>query len=103
MSEIRLSGNPILEEAGEVGGRLTCIARMGSLHILNGSKVREQERQDAEIKYLMEIEAAKKEKGDEELALHPRYCRLFEMYGTLATSKAPAKESTLVRRHPFET
>jgi hypothetical protein len=54
LAELRLSGNPVLDEA-PAGGRYEAVARLSCcprLALLNGAAVRQRERRDSELRYV---------------------------------------------------
>ena len=52
VAEVRLTGNPVTESAAT---RHEIVARSGLLSQLNGSLIADQERKDAEIRYLRRV------------------------------------------------
>lgn len=52
LAEVRLTGNPVTESATT---RHEIVARVGRLSCLNGSLIADQERKDAEIRYLRRV------------------------------------------------
>jgi hypothetical protein len=60
MAEVRLTGNPVTESAAT---RHEIVARVGRLSQLNGSLIADQERKDAEIRYLRRVLSLVKNAG----------------------------------------
>lgn len=106
LAEVRLTGNPVTAEAAT---RHEIVARVGRLSQLNGSLIADQERKDAEIRYLRRVlglvksesagntggaleetknvaEARAPQTGSEAVAAaHPRLQALLGSYGELST------------------
>jgi hypothetical protein len=107
LAEVRLTGNPVTESAAT---RHEIVARVGRLSQLNGSLIADQERKDAEIRYLRRVlglvksaegaaalgeaegaaaAARAPQRGTEAVqAMHPRLRALVDSYGELATHAA---------------
>ena len=101
LSEVRLSGNPVTSSAAT---RHEIVARVAKLSQLNGSLIADQERKDAEIRYLRRVlglvktaagptdggaaepETRAPQRGSEAVrAIHPRLEALLGSYGELST------------------
>ena len=103
VSEVRLTGNPVTASAAT---RHEIVARVGRLSQLNGSLIADQERKDAEIRYLRRVlglvktaegasgegagaaegETRAPQTGSEAVAAsHPRLQALLGSYGELST------------------
>ena len=107
LAEVRLTGNPVTESAAT---RHEIVARVGRLSQLNGSLIADQERKDAEIRYLRRVlglvksaegaaaggeaegaaaAARAPQRGTEAVqAMHPRLRALVDSYGELSTHAA---------------
>lgn len=114
LTEVRVSGNPVVESAAT---RHEIVARVSRLTQLNGSRIADQERKDAEIRYLRRVLGlvktavggdAEGERNDDTgtntqsrttpqtgsqavAALHPRMAALLGSYGALSVSAQKAK------------
>lgn len=107
VAEVRLTGNPVTESAAT---RHEIVARVARLSQLNGSLIADQERKDAEIRYLRRVlglvksaegaegaaggeaegaAARAPQRGTEAVqAMHPRLKALVDSYGELSTHAA---------------
>lgn len=106
IAEVRLTGNPVTESAAT---RHEIVARVARLSQLNGSLIADQERKDAEIRYLRRVlglvksaegaaaaggeaegaAARAPQRGTEAVqAMHPRLKALVDSYGELSTHAA---------------
>ena len=106
VAEVRLTGNPVTESAAT---RHEIDARVARLSQLNGSLIADQERKDAEIRYLRRVlglvkgaegaaaaggeaegaAARAPQRGTEAVqAMHPRLKALVDSYGELSTHAA---------------
>ncbi|EEH60216.1 uncharacterized protein MICPUCDRAFT_12662 [Micromonas pusilla CCMP1545] len=81
LSEVRLSGNPVTSSAAT---RHEIVARVAKLSQLNGSLIADQERKDAEIRYLRRVLGLVKTAAAVR-AIHPRLEALLGSYGELST------------------
>ena len=100
LAEVRLTGNPVTASAAT---RHEIVARVSRLSQLNGSLIADQERKDAEIRYLRRVLGLVKTACDETpappggrlqtgseavAANHPRLSALIGSYGELSVSAA---------------
>ncbi|KAI8467428.1 MAG: hypothetical protein J3K34DRAFT_523747 [Monoraphidium minutum] len=85
LRELRLSGNPLVDDA-KGGGRFEIVARVGGLVLLNGADVKPRERRDCELRYLHAVAAEEAEAGADAAARavvaarHPRVSALKTRY-----------------------
>ena len=79
VAEVRLTGNPVTESAAT---RHEIVARVARLSQLNGSLIADQERKDAEIRYLRRVLGlVKSAEGAERRRGRPRARRLGRRSG----------------------
>ena len=101
LAEVRLTGNPVTQSAAT---RHEIVARVSRLSQLNGSLIADQERKDAEIRYLRRVlglvktadaeipGAGRLQTGSEAVAAnHPRLKALIGSYGELSAHVARAR------------
>ena len=98
LTEIRVSGIPLIEKLDMITARMNVAARLPRIKQLNGSSVTQKERADAEIGYLSSIlsEAAGKEIKELE-SQHPRFSALLKSYGNINLNALPSNAATTDR------
>ena len=77
LTEIRIKNVPILENIDDVQATLT--ARLGKIKVLNGSKLSDRRRLDAELWYLNQSYKEKDTPNFDQI--HPRYQELVNIHG----------------------
>ncbi|ONK77308.1 uncharacterized protein A4U43_C02F5200 [Asparagus officinalis] len=80
--DIRLSDNPIVDQAKGGIPRFVLIARLAKVKILNGSEVSPRERKESEIRYVRLVMAKLQSDDPQEIKrLHPRFFELKVLHG----------------------
>lgn len=107
LSDLKITGNPILETENEATRNQLIIARIGKLRNLNGSLIETNERRGAEYDYIKKygLEWLQVKENVEErekfLLKHNRYLELIEKYGNPEESELKQQSnkisSTLIK------